>query len=235
MGSPIAAPTRVPLSPPVAGTHGSPVQRARKLVCLTGGSTFDLCPRPRPPPLTLPSSRITCRCQRPLRQIRLNWPSQSEGSWVALGVQASTFVKGALTEAWSRPALRLRTGAVAPGGVSLGHESRLSPSLPIQADAAPFPLGATWVIPCNWAARERFGREAAIFTCLFAARPASVRVLIVPLGDIRCPATCPRWVYHGAGHKLGRADAQASRIEECVPCITAMATASSALALGGHS
>lgn len=115
MGSPIAAPTRVPLSPPVAGTHGSPVQRARKLVRLTRGSTFDLRPRPRPPPLTLPSSRITCRCQRPLRQIRLNWPSQSEGSWVALGVQASTFVKGALTEAWSRPALRLRTGAVAPG------------------------------------------------------------------------------------------------------------------------
>lgn len=187
MGSPIAAPTRVPLSPPVAGTHGSPVQRARKLVRLTGGSTFDLRPRPRPPPLTLPSSQITCRCQRPLRRIRLNWPSQSEGSWVAPGVRASTFVKGALTEAWSRPALRLRTGAVAPGGASLGHESRLSPSHPTQADAAPFPPGATWAIPCNWAARERFGREAAIFTCLFAACPASARVLIVPLGDIRCP------------------------------------------------
>lgn len=56
MGSPIAAPTRVPLSPPVAGTHGSPVQRARKLVRLTGGSTFDLRPRPRPPPLTSTSA-----------------------------------------------------------------------------------------------------------------------------------------------------------------------------------
>ena len=77
-----------------------------------------------------------------------------------------------------------------------GHQPWLSQSPALSTGPllalVPFPSGATWLIPGNWTVHERFGWKVAIFVCLLA-HSASKMVLIVPPGDFKHVAACPRW------------------------------------------